>query len=73
MLLAQGGFSTAQLEQKLVGSGAQRMAYKKYTLFTRGNDSVAFPGHGVAVAGQTPMVQNELDLLADRLARFLPN
>ena len=64
LLLAQGGFSAAQMEQKLVAGGAQRVPYKTYTLLTRGNDSVVFPRHGVAVAAATQLVQSELDLLA---------
>ncbi len=66
LLLAEGAFSAAQLEQKLVAGGAQRVPYKNYTLLTRGNDSVVFPGHGVAVAAATELVQSELDLLASK-------
>jgi hypothetical protein len=70
LLMAQGGFSTAQLEQKLIADGAQRVPYKKFALLTRGADSVSFPGHGLAVAASTPVVQSTLDLLAARAGGF---
>jgi hypothetical protein len=64
VLLAQGSFSTAQLEKKLLANGAQRVPYKNWALLTRGGDSVSFPGHGLAVASSTAAVEAELDLLA---------
>lgn len=66
LLMAQGGFSTAQLEQKSMAGGAQRVPYKKFTLLTRGADSVSIPGHGLAVAASTSVVQSTLDLLSAR-------
>ena len=62
----QGRFSAAQLEQKLVADGAQRVPYKNYTLCHAGDDSSPSPGHGVAVASSTQAVQTELDLLSSK-------
>jgi hypothetical protein len=64
VLLAKGGFTNGPLEEKLVANGAQRVPYKKFTLLTRGSDSVAFTKPGFAVASSTAAVQSELDLLA---------
>lgn len=64
VLLAKGTFQNAQLEEKLIAGGAQRVPYKTFTLLTRGVDSVAFPKPGFAVVSSTIAVQNELDLLA---------
>ena len=64
VLLAKGAFNSAQLEQKLIANGAQRVAYKNFFLLTHGTDSVAFPQSGFAVASSTASVQAELDLLS---------
>ncbi len=66
VLLAKGTFQNAQLEQKLVANGAQRVPYKNFTLLTRGADSVAFPKPGFAVVSSTTAAQAELDLLASQ-------
>jgi hypothetical protein len=66
LLMAQGAFSVATLEKKIMADGAQRVPYKNFTLLTRGADSVSFPGHGLAVASSTPAVQSALDLLSAR-------
>jgi hypothetical protein len=63
LLMAQGKFSSTQLEQKLLDGGAQRVPYKKFTLLTRGPDSVAFPERNLAVAAATPELQSTLDLM----------
>jgi hypothetical protein len=66
LLLAQGTFSNAQLEEKLTGGGARRVPYKNFMLFSRSSDSVAFPEHGLAIAASTPVVQSALDLRSSR-------
>ncbi len=66
VLLAKGAFTNAQLEEKLVANGAQRVSYKNFILLTRGADSVAFPKPGFAVASSTGAVQSELDMLASK-------
>jgi hypothetical protein len=62
LVLAQGAFSNAQLEEKLTVNGARRVPYKNFTLFARGSDSVSFPEHGLAIASSTAVVQSALDL-----------
>lgn len=42
LLLAQGKFSTGNIEQKLKDEGAPRSSYKSYTLFGSPHDSVSF-------------------------------
>jgi hypothetical protein len=66
LLMAQGGFSSAQLEQKLLAGGAQRVPYKNFILFTRDADSVSFPGNGMAVASFTGEAEAALDRLSAR-------
>jgi hypothetical protein len=61
LLLAQGSLSRANLEEKLTSGGAQRTAYKNFTLFTRGADAVVFPERGLAIAGSTPAVEQALE------------
>lgn len=66
VLLAKGAFNNAQLEQKLIASGAQRVPYKNFFLLSRGPDSVAFPQPGFAIASSSAAVQSELDLLSSK-------
>ncbi len=65
LLLAKVTASTTKLEEKFIADGAQRVAYRNFSLLTRGPDSISFAGK-VAVAGSTQAVQTELDLLAAR-------
>ncbi len=64
LLMAQGTFSSAQLEQKLLAGGAQRVQYKNFVLFTHDADAVAFPGQGLAIASFTGEAEAALDRLA---------
>jgi hypothetical protein len=73
LLLALGGFSTRQLEEKLTSGGARRVPYKSFTLFTRGNDSVAFPETGLAIVGSTAVAQSALDLRSARGGKIPPD
>lgn len=66
VLLAKGSFSSAQVQQRLIAGGAQKVAYKSGFLFTHGDASVAFPKDGLVVASATPAVQSELDLLSSQ-------
>ncbi len=66
VLLAKGSFSSAQVQQRLVSGGAQKVAYKNGFLFTHGDASVSFPKEGLLVASSTPAVQSELDLLSSK-------
>ena len=66
LLLAQGTFSSSQLEQKLTADGAQRVPYKNFTLFAHGSEAVTFPERGLAIAASTEVVQSELDLRSAR-------
>ena len=61
LLLAQGSLSQVNLEEKLTAGGAQRVAFKNFTLFARGTDAVAFPERGLAIAGTTASVQQSLE------------
>jgi hypothetical protein len=62
LLLAHSTAPTTELESKMTAGGATRIPYKKFTLFTRGADSIAFPDRGLIVAGSTGSVESALTL-----------
>ncbi|MBV9155488.1 MAG: hypothetical protein JO097_04455 [Acidobacteriaceae bacterium] len=65
VFLARGGITQAELEQRLSSFGAQRAAYRKYTLFGTPNESLFFAKKNVAVAGPAEALRHTIDIHED--------
>jgi hypothetical protein len=65
LFIARGHFSQRVVEQKIVALGAQRRAYKRYTLFGDDENSLVFLKRGIAAAGSTSVLHAAIDLEAE--------
>lgn len=65
LVIASGTFKSAEVKNKLVVLGAKRLEYRGNKLLLSGNQAVAFPGDGLAVAGPVSVVETSLDLRAN--------
>jgi hypothetical protein len=64
VFMARGHFSQRVVEQKIAALGAQRRAYKRYTLFGDDENSLVFLKKGIAAAGSTSDLHAAIDLEA---------
>ena len=65
VFMARGHFSQRVIEQKIVALGAQRRAYKRYTLFGDDKNSLVFLNKVIAAAGSTSALHAAIDLEAE--------
>jgi hypothetical protein len=65
LFMARGHFSQRVIEQKIAALGAQGRAYKRYTVFGDGENSLVFLNRGIAAAGSTSAVHAAIDLEAE--------
>ncbi len=62
VFMARGRITQSELEQKLSSFGAQRTAYKKYTLFGTASESLFFLKNDTAVAGSADVLRRVIDI-----------
>lgn len=61
LLIVQGHFSPAELEQKLTAAGAHETPYRKYKLVGDIKNSIAFLNSGLAIAGPLEAIEPAID------------
>lgn len=62
LIMARGRFRETELEQRLGGLGAQRTAYKEYTILGTETESLVFVKKDVAMAASPALLRSAIDV-----------